>query len=409
MILFANFVACSDEESMKEEIDSIEIDSFHVSLDDALKSADEFFSQISSTGTRATSSRSVESVSRIALLSGTRSGVGAGVDGNFYLVNYEDDKGFALLSSDKRLPAIYAISDTGSMYIQDTIDNKPLAMFFQSVKYSVAATNANPHTYTWEDFHNYKFIAGAQVPPLLSFGARRFGQENPYNIYCLKNGDAMPAGCTAVATAQIMSYYKWPKKVSFNGSNVNLIWSSIGNGLGKESVAKFLARLGESDLLDIDYQPNGSGANSSNIRQTFEKLGYLKPDPFKSFSESQAIAILNNAKNKVKGSGPLLMSSKMYRLGVEEGHAWVIDGYAKNVTDTINSGTMLNQTGTYFHCVWGKNNGRANGYFLWSSPTIGGENPSAIDGNDFWSDLSFVGYEFQHYDLKYMTNFIVSK
>lgn len=84
------------------------------------------------TRTSEKSSREVEEIEVLHSNLQTRSQAGnASVNSDLYLVNYANNKGFALLSSDSRLRPIYAISDTGHIQMADTINNKALSMFLK--------------------------------------------------------------------------------------------------------------------------------------------------------------------------------------------------------------------------------------------------------------------------------------
>lgn len=412
LCLIANFAACTDDDRMVEVVDEIESNDYHVSLDEALATADRFLSGLESETTRSGEARRVKSASLITLVPRTRSASDA-VDGSFYLVNYEDERGFALLSADRRMLPIYAFSDTGSLYMQDTIDNKPLALFFENLKYKAATASSNPSTYI---FDGRKYITGAQVSPLLSMGARRWGQLAPYNDSCPlirnENGELMnaPVGCTAVSVAQIMSYYKWPK----SAGKTHFLWRSMNRGQSYNKVAFLMAWLGRKELLNINYNDESS-ATMAGVKRAFMGMGYKAPDDYKDFDEAKAITILTNAKAvspKISGSGPLLISSITINDQTKQGdgHSWVIDGYAKYVVDDTDLTPKLNQNYTYFHCVWGNTGGTANGYFyMLSSNSIGDSMPGAINNNDYYTGLQTNVKVYVQKQMKYMTNFVPDK
>ncbi len=63
-----------------------------------------------------------------------------------YLINYQNDAGFALIGANDKLHKIYAISDTGNLYLSDTLYNKGLAIFFDIVKSNVSQSLNKPIT-----------------------------------------------------------------------------------------------------------------------------------------------------------------------------------------------------------------------------------------------------------------------
>lgn len=107
-LVFVLLTACIQEDVLLQDKDSsaVEKSSTRVSLAEALKRADRMFERISEPDTRS-AARVVKSVQFIGG-SGTRS------DGDnplYYVVNYENEGGFAVLGADTRLDGVYAISD----------------------------------------------------------------------------------------------------------------------------------------------------------------------------------------------------------------------------------------------------------------------------------------------------------
>ena len=70
-----------------------------------------------------------------------------------------------------------------------------------------------------------------------------------------------------------MSYYSWPTKVGC----LSIPWRSIKMGRNVDAIAKLLARLGKSDLLDIHYGKTASSADSANYQRTFLAMRYENP------------------------------------------------------------------------------------------------------------------------------------
>lgn len=102
-------IGCSQDEpilvpNVSEQ--SAKTNTHRVSLHDALNRADALLSQIGDPTTRS-KTRKVKSVEYLTNTL-TRSGT---IDTTLYLVNYENNGGFALLGADKRVRPIYAISE----------------------------------------------------------------------------------------------------------------------------------------------------------------------------------------------------------------------------------------------------------------------------------------------------------
>jgi hypothetical protein len=111
--------ACSAmEEPSDNRSSSLNDDPNFISLDEALKNADNQFSAMFKS-TR--SGRTVIDTEELR----TRTRSDADSLYGLYLVNYED--GFAMLSADARRPAVLAISEEGSMHLSDTTTSQDLS------------------------------------------------------------------------------------------------------------------------------------------------------------------------------------------------------------------------------------------------------------------------------------------
>ena len=111
-------------------------------------------------------------------------------------------------------------------------------------------------------------------------------QNKEYNdkvhMYCNNIEDQAPVGCVAIAVGQLMAYHKKPaifKDRVMHWDDMTKIdtgdmFSVIDNNSLKsnptaiEDIQHLLARLGDSDLLNMDYGCTGSGAYTSKIIET---------------------------------------------------------------------------------------------------------------------------------------------
>lgn len=107
-----------------------------VSLKDALKISNRLLSRLE--GKTRSSERIVEDVQHVVFEKTRGSGEN---DTLFYIVNYADNKGFAVLSADKRLAPVYAISESGSISEKDTTRNPALGAFFKQLRSAGASIN----------------------------------------------------------------------------------------------------------------------------------------------------------------------------------------------------------------------------------------------------------------------------
>lgn len=130
LVFAALVVSCSQqEELLSSRFDNQEsANNYHRSLNEALKEADAHFNLVFGEKTRGTA-RKVSSIEYI-----NPSTRGDGKKASYYVVNYKDNQGFSLLSADKRQDAVFAISDRGELHLSDTIYNKGLAYYINSIE-----------------------------------------------------------------------------------------------------------------------------------------------------------------------------------------------------------------------------------------------------------------------------------
>lgn len=184
--------------------------------------------------------------------------------------------------------------------------------------------------------------AGTAVGPLLT---SKWGQENPYNMYTPRiNRQETPTGCTATAQAQVMYYWKYPKRGQgshsytwkLNGQtlsanfNHDYFWNQMTDEIlrtstqqEKESVARLMSDVGIS--IDMEYAPDGSGAHI-NTNNSLVKFFKYSPD-IKTINRSYYVSWakwFDVFKNQVDKKRPALLAA--YKPN-KEGHSVVVDGY----------------------------------------------------------------------------------
>lgn len=133
-----------------------------------------------------------------------------------------------------------------------------------------------------QGFSQYYAIVGVKtvytnqtVGPLLD---TRWGQGDPFNYYCPSNH---PAGCVAIAMAQIMKKYEWPTSMTFNG--VPMYWNNMPDygwqtqPATSYSTPLFIRALGVA--VEMNYNSGGSHPPllyrfTNHIIPAFKKYGY---------------------------------------------------------------------------------------------------------------------------------------
>lgn len=301
-------------------------------------------------------------------------------DTTFYVVNVAPE-GFALVAADRRIKEpIYAFSDKGSF--DDSSENPGLKLYLEIMKADIKAATANadslpdlpigpenpPHSGGFQpvdpselaivEIDGIKYYASSSnkhenVDTML---VTKWGQGTPFNRYCLdKNGNPRLAGCVAVALSQILSYHR----IQFPGHTYD--WDTMldlpGDGLlsdqAKEDIAHLIYTVGTK--AKINYHED-SKSDIFKARDCLKDIGFKNVKILESWEES----ILTSIKNH----GPIYMRAKDNK----DGHAWVVDGYHRDITttnyftlDKMYYATSVVDT-KFLHINWGWK-GAGNAYY----------------------------------------------
>ncbi len=312
-----------------------------------------------------------------------------------YLINYENEQGFSIVSADKRLPLIYAISEEGHLDISDTIENKGLALFFKNMEQHILRTLAEdgfPIGKEVDERYSYQVKLEKRQLPLLWPEVGNWHQNEPFNQYCFTaDGKQASVGCVAVAMAQLMSYFDWPREI--NGQK--LMWRSMKKGAKNSDVALLMKRLGDSDMLNMNYGVGTSGASVDAIAPAFNKMGYTAYGienflPF--FVEDWLSGSYEFIPYK---QGPVIViGTDMHGAG---SHVWIVDGYIQNsIYRTIDENQypyhFYSDDFGLFHCIWGWR-GSCNGYFFFNTLDVSGS-PDYWGGYGDDASGKDIGYDF---------------
>jgi len=122
---------------------------------------------------------------------------------------YSNGTGFAVVSRDNRYPALLAYG-SGDFTITEMPEG--LKWWLETVQRSMAND-------LWYDRIAQRVEAVQPVAPLLT---TKWGQDSPFNNYApslkIANDKKAPAGCVAIAMAQVMNYHRYPASARFTGS-----------------------------------------------------------------------------------------------------------------------------------------------------------------------------------------------
>ena len=287
-----------------------------------------------------------------------------------YIVNFDNDNGFALVSACDSFDGVVAYIESGSLHPNDEIDNPGFQLFLERMP-RFLSEYCNPEdsaqicsdpfprpdpgplpidttiTETWRITEFYS--------PMLS---TEWGQLGPYNRLCYtENGDRAVAGCGAIAASQIVAYHQYPSSYG----NHNYLWNDILSGVspqtenGKTSVSELVSDVGQ--LIRTNYGMLESSSYTDSVKYCWEAFGYHYQ--LQSFNNDSCFVDFQNDR-------PVYMRGTRYVSGIGfVGHAWVIDGgFTKERTlYSYNPLQVSYEVQKFIHCNWGWD-GDDNGYYI---------------------------------------------
>ena len=270
-----------------------------------------------------------------------------GSDTLYYVVNFEDNAGFALVAADEERPErLLAVTEQGSYEAGATSDNEGFNLYMTLLDRSLILDPDKPREpidtvehehgqYQKEDYYSDWTSKGPYVKVKWGQGAgSTYNWAYPYNKYCITNNGAYcPAGCSVVAVAQIMSYHKKPGsyKLTFDGSNTTrpIDWESLTACVGgswfdwpyetADEIALLMREIGKR--ADIKYHLGDYGASLQQSRHAFAAFGYDQyPGRRYTFEDTR---------RELDAGRPLYMRGDGTNPDTNETvyHAWVVDGY----------------------------------------------------------------------------------
>ena len=382
IITFAvlSFTSCqNDEPTMNQREETVNTSQYEVPVEIAIDKANKLLEELDqdmmggTTDDTNTQSRTLSQTRTIKEIQKIKNGPQGRTisdsqydNGTLYLINYDDNRGFALMGGDTRLPSIYAISNEGQLNLADTLYNEGLAIVMQLIRNDISIKiNGEKSRADVTDTNNTVIVTDSKVTPwLTSSEIKGWHQNTPYNKYCFtSNGSQALVGCVAVACTQIMAYHKWPTKVD----GETFYWRSMIKGSDNDGVAKFMAKLGEPAYLNMNYGISASGAYDTDAAKTFTIMGY-EHSGLINYNEDM---ILESLSDKAYPFGPIyIRGSRTNNTGTISGHAWIIDGFIKQAiyidktpsNGVDNADIFIGYAPTLMHCIWGWG-GTCNGYY----------------------------------------------
>lgn len=128
----------------------------------------------------------------------------------YYIFNFDDNTGYAVVSGEDRMPAIVGYGSKGSI----DEDNMPVQLRYLLQAYSAtveAVRHNNPAAVRIAEAAMAR-TAGSVKPVKALLGNIQWGQSTPFNNLCplYNDEDKAATGCVATSISQIMKYYNYP-------------------------------------------------------------------------------------------------------------------------------------------------------------------------------------------------------
>lgn len=307
-----------------------------------------------------------------------------GFDTLYYVVNYEDDKGFAIIPKNKLLPDVVVLTEQGNYNGEET-DNELFNMFMSGAKaYATNSTRKpdsiilNPQVPRPVYTDTITICTTYNIRPKI---ATLWWQEAPFNTFCIDNGSICPAGCAAIAIGQIMGYYRYPTQINltYPGRDVNqqaLNWNVI-NGIPFHyhgdicddhlPMARLIREIGEQ--VNMTYTTEESYTNDNKVRQALSHFGYARSG-IKDYNTTDIVTSLQadrlvyfSALDAIAGDGHAMLIDGFIEISK---HTRIWEGPALWPADQPFPWVLITDNTTierYIHCNFGWG-GTANGWYI---------------------------------------------
>lgn len=382
MLALVAALACSNDDELSRSVKTSVLSDISVmgirSVDDAIMIAQSVFSREQ---TRlALNNIEVDDV--VIVRNDLSDGLQVNSDTLFYVVNYRNNKGFAIISANPNVEALLAVVERGHFSSESETG---VAGFDNFVKLAKQYLLSNKNSDRAQHPHAHIDTLITSSGPFLPV---TWGQSNYAGHYCPYG----VCGCGPLAAAQVLSYYKYPTSIelTYSGADMttqSLNWNDIrqhqlyyevdgyedptyctASDSAHNSIGRLCRQLGE---LSVSIYDNDStvGTTMFFLQNAMQLLG-MSCDSIRYYSNQCTRASL--ARNRLI----IMCGEHSNDADSIPGHIWVVDGFYHKkivIADTVYYATGLNTpeyelvftefNEYYNHINWGWE-GMFNGYFL---------------------------------------------
>ena len=377
-----------------------------IPLSRAISNADFIFRNTEGFGAKARKVKSVDVLTTSntkSVAANTRSGIGDEEQPVAYVVNYDNNEGFAILAADTKLPPVIGIGDEGNFNTQGFID------FVRNKTTRTSSNEINPaQEVQYAIVNNSLLLPPGTIEPgptdcvdttivlkCLPLVRTKWGQYDPYNCYAPPYQDLFyigtsAAGCVPVAGAQVIAslcyHHNWRPTTQLSEEYI-VDWEALSrmifNGIisfepntyssDATNVAKLIRAVGED--VNAVYNKE-TKAYTISLSSTFQTLGisstrYGSKNSEIPITESDIFNMINYKNFPVNAQAYHYVGDEQEGGSDYVGHAFVLDGwlrleYSQVKVNATTDGASITNTQRNFELVhvnfgW---DGRCDGYYI---------------------------------------------
>ena len=405
LLLALSLFSCANEEPIKLDSQSSPDDAIASGIDINRRSGEEAIALAKAMTNQlypqsAVSRSSDVTVSLEAIT--TPNSRGTDADTLIYVVNYEDNQGYVLVSAPRHATPILAVVDKGNYNPETGSDNPGLNFFLDAAREYVASTNSGnisiggdtiPRKPDPDDMHpafdGYTEIVTHWGSPDNWHLRSQWGQKNIYGQFCPNK----IAGCAPVAIGSILAYFNFREENANGSMNYKMNYTFPERDIDSEIIDwievyrhwsiyyPYLYKLpdGTTELREIEEVcwAHDKESTHNTIGRLLRQIGVMCKTDHSKPNESSTKK--SNAKKAIEKLFPGLMisgynkfDSKTVMRSIDYGllfmagsdHAWVADGYeyikwhSYNAEWDYTNKKWINQTNKYWessltHFRWG--------------------------------------------------------
>lgn len=296
-------------------------------------------------------------------------------DTALYIVDFKDNEGWAIITGDVRLPeTVLAYSDEGS--VENVAEDEGFSVFMDYLVnyYDSCIVNFETEKDSLVDIicgksglstDSLTGLSKKQAPPSFSdvdivnewststgwYNTLSIGplvpvtwkQRDEYNDVLQKiKGKDRRLGCTSLATAQLMAYWKYPQNMYANGILIN--WDTITSSPDIEGFSDDIKLQIQtlcyvlSGCCNTVYMKNNSMSLPKNALEALSGLGYNVPDDFIKYKKDRVensmrektplIAYGANKATKGWSTAISVATGGIVNTTIPQ-HVWLIDGFTR--------------------------------------------------------------------------------